>query len=53
MVQEFLKRNPGRISRNTLCMWLKTGEIKSVRIGRKILPPSNCLKRRLEAQEQE
>lgn len=42
-VPEFLRRNPGLIGRTTLYELVKARRIPHVRIGRKVLIPTNLL----------
>ena len=52
-VAEFVAKFDGRVSRNFVYERIREGAIPSVRIGRKILIPSDALDRLMTAQDTE
>jgi excisionase family DNA binding protein len=49
-VREFMEALGGRLSKNTVYEAIAAGTIPSIRVGRRILVPSDALDRMLEAQ---
>ena len=49
-VREFIEALGGRLSKNSVYQAIAAGTIPSIRIGRRILVPSDALERALEAQ---
>ena len=49
-VREFIETLRGRLSKNSVYQAIVAGTIPSIRIGRRILVPSDALERVLEAQ---
>ncbi len=51
-VDQFYKRNKGKLGRNTIYDRVKDGSIPSVRVGRRILIPSDALDQMLDRASQ-